>query len=168
MIDVISNHLVQMEEADTAELLKYIYPDLVKKNPNNEYEGTDYYSERRNIDIEFKNRKNCKKTNLPYHTYLIEKPKYDKLMAYENGYYICTGANGIYCWDVKKYTQEIGVNWQWEKHSKNTLFGDRDEYVDKLCDYWNIGFADNLTFLLLYPELISEKINRFPLSFMKY
>lgn len=163
MIDAIQQHLISMDEQDTAELLKIIWKDLRRKS-NNIYEGTDYYSEGRNLDFELKNRKDG------FQTYMIEKEKYDKLIKYENPYYICTGANGIYAFPVHQYTKEIGVNWITEMQPKNTMFGGYDISVPKELDYWNIGyeFVENLTFLLLYPEVMSEKIKRFPLVNMRY
>lgn len=167
MIPAITKHLLSMEEADTAELLKIIWKDLVKKS-DNQYEGTDYYTSKVNYDFELKNR--ADKYENGFQTYLIEKHKFDKLIQFENPYYICTGGNGIYAFPVHKYVKEIGVNWVEELHSKNTKFGGKDEYVPKECDYWNISydFVENLTFLLLYPQVMSEKIKRFPLVNMKY
>ena len=163
MVKVIEDYLLSLNESSTAELLKIIYPDIRPKSPNI-YNPTDYVSDKVGIDFELKNR------NYGYGSYLIEKDKYDRLMECNIGYYICVGANGFFCWDVKKYTNENTLNWRWEKHPKTTYYGNTT-LVDKLVDYWPISEAENLTaLLLLYPFLYTNNKNekKFMFDFMKY
>jgi hypothetical protein len=163
MVQVIEDYLLSLNESSTAELLKIIYPDIRRKS-NDPYNFTDYISDKVGIDFELKNR------NDGYGSYLIEKDKYDRLMECNTGYYICVGANGIYCWDVKKYTNENRLHWQVDKYSKTTEFERRGK-IDKICDYWSISEAENLTpILLLHPFLYTNNKNdrKFMFDFMKY
>jgi hypothetical protein len=163
MVQVIEEYLLGLNETSTAELLKIIYPDLRPKSCN-QYNPTDYVSDKVKIDFELKNR------NEGYGSYLIEKDKYDKLMECDTGYYISVGANGIYCWDVKKYTNENKLHWQIDKYQKTTEF-ERTNKVDKICDYWSISEAENLTaVLLLHPFLYTNNKNdrKFMFDFIRY
>jgi hypothetical protein len=163
MVQVIEEYLLSLTETSTAELLKIIYPDLRPKSPNI-YNPTDYVSDKAQVDLELKNR------NDGFYSYLIEKDKYDKLMLCDTGYYISVGANGIFCWDVKKFTNENNLNWRYDKYSKTTEFKNRKK-VDKLVDYWSISEAENLTaVLLLHPFLYTNNKNpkKFMFDFMKY
>jgi len=163
MVQVLEEYLLSLNESSTAELLKIVYPDLRPKSINI-YNPTDYVSDKAQVDIEFKNR------NEGYYSYLIEKDKYEKLMECDTGYYISVGANGIFCWDVKKYTNENSLNWRWEKHNKTSEFQDRTK-IDKLVDYWSISEAENLTaVLLIHPFLHTNNKNpkKFMFDFMKY
>lgn len=163
MVQVIEDYLLSLNESSTAELLKIIYPDLRPKSPNI-YNPTDYVSDKAGVDLELKNR------NEGYYSYLIEKEKFEKLMLCNIGYYISVGGNGIFGWDVKKYSNENSLNWRWEKHPKTTEFGNTT-LVDKLVDYWPISEAENLTAILLihpffYTNYKNEK--KFMFDFMKY
>jgi hypothetical protein len=163
MVQVLEDYLLSLNELSTAELLKIIYPDIRPKS-SNQYCPTDYRSDKADVDIEVKNR------NDGFYSYLIEKDKYDKLMLCNIGYYISVGANGIFCWDVKKYTNENTLHWRWEKHNKTSEFDDRTK-VDKLVDYWPISEAENLTaVLLIHPFLYTNNKNpkKFMFDFMKY
>lgn len=163
MVPVIQEYLLSLNETSTAELLKKIYPDLRPKS-NNQFNPTDYVSDKAGIDFELKNR------NAGYFKYLIEKDKYDELMKCNTGYYISVGDNGIFCWDVKKYTNENKLNWVYDSYSKTTEF-DRKEKIDKLVDYWCITEAENLTpILLLHPFLYTNNKNerKFMFDFIRY
>jgi hypothetical protein len=91
-------------------------------------------------------------------------------MLCDTGYYISTGANGIYCWDVKKFTNENSLNWRIDKHNKTSTFEDRTK-IDKLVDYWSISEAENLTaILLLHPFFYTNYKNekKFMFDFIRY
>ena len=162
MVQPLRDYCLFIKERDTAQLLKYIYPDLRPKSLN-QFNPTDYVSDKIGIDFELKNR------NEGYGAYLIEKDKYDVLMECNIGYYICTGGNGIYCFDVKKYTNENKLYWRTELHNKTTEFEDNRK-VPKEVDYWNISEAENLNILLSYPyhQTNHKSDKRFTFDFMKY
>jgi hypothetical protein len=163
MVQPIGAYLLSLKEKDTAALLKLIYPDLKPKSPDI-FCPTDYYSQKKGIDFELKNR------NDEYFNYLIEKPKYEKLMDCNIGYYVCTGGNGIYCWDVKKYTDEYNNNLGWHQKllPETTEFGET-KMVMKTISLLDIHYAENLNCLLTYPYHQNRtKDKRFSFDFMIY
>ena len=130
-----------MKYLDEKELIEILreekYPDLEKMK--NEFSKWDCTSADDALVIELK----CRRKHYP--TMLIEKPKFEALLARakELDYtplYINSTPTGIYSWDLTK----VLIEWKIEnKHPATTSFGARGR-VPKEVGYLNIEDAEIL------------------------
>jgi len=124
-------------EQDLFDFLKQKYiPDLVKAK--NQMSRWDCYSPKYKMRIELK----CRRTHYP--TLLIERKKYDAMIAESAKHndipsYINSTPKGIYFFDLSK------VNPQWEVNSRNpstTYWG--GERIEKEVAYLDISQAKEI------------------------
>ena len=98
-----------------------------------QYSHYDCYSLETGVDIELKCR------NKHYDDLLIEKAKYDKLIARANKFgtlavYISQTPQGIYAFNISKLTEPV---WETRGMPKTSHFNQR-QFVDKVVGYLNI------------------------------
>lgn len=123
-----------MNEKELFEFLKGLDDSLVMMKQK--YSRHDCVSEKHKSVIELK----CRKKH--YDTMLIEKKKYDALVAKAEAlgytpYYINSTPEGIYSWNLN----DIEINWKIEnKHPATTSFGNRMR-VEKEVGYLDIAYA---------------------------
>ena len=122
-----------MNEKELFEWLKDNHiPDLEKTN---QFDYTDAYSKKYNMNIELKSR------YTHYDSLLIEKTKWDKLMAMQNPRYVNYTPKGIYSFDLTKVEPRF---WFDRLMPKTTEFENTEKIVK------TVGFLDiNLAVPLL-------------------
>lgn len=76
--------------------------------------------------------------------FMIEKNKYDKLMEFDEGYYVCffKKSNLSLVWDVRKIRPP---KWEIMKCPENTQFGGYNKKVDKVVN--KLSYDDAITIL---------------------
>lgn len=124
-------HVGKWKEQDLFEYLQGKQEDLALME--NEYSRWDCVSKTGGYIAELK----CRRKHYP--TLLIEKKKYDALIAQANeigykAYYVNSTPKGIYQWDLTK----VEIEWKVEhKHPATTSFGNRHR-VAKEVGYLHI------------------------------
>jgi hypothetical protein len=115
-----------------------IVPDL--KLSNNTYSKWDCWTSKYQLHIELK----CRYAH--YDDLLIEKNKYDALMALDTGVrYICSTPVGVYSFNIKEILEP---NWIIEKMPQTTNFNDEPYFIEKNVGYINISNSINITHLI--------------------
>jgi hypothetical protein len=126
-----------MNEQKLFQLLKSnLFPDL---KSTDEYNLTDAFSLQYSLTIELK----CRHRH--FDTLLIEKPKYEALIAKLNCRYINSTPNGVYSWDLHKVKEPTWFNHQMPA---STQFEHYDKQVIKTVGYLHINDAKNLSNIL--------------------
>lgn len=114
-----------------------LVPDL--EFAKKQFSKWDCYTEKYNIFIELK----CRYTH--YDDLLIEKSKYDALMALDTGVrYICSTPVGVYSFNLKEIPEP---EWITENMPNVTMFSNK-HWVEKTVGYININMATNITYLI--------------------
>lgn len=133
----------EFNEEDLFNLLKEkILFDLEKRHPMSYRDG---YSPKYDLTIELK----CRKSH--YHSYIIEKIKWDKLIEFKNVRYINSTPLGIYSFDLKKINDIV---WFEQKLPKTTEF-ETNEKINKVVGLLPIKLAKNITYILNGKENIN-------------
>lgn len=146
MIELLESYLLGLNEVKLFQLFKGTrrFKNL-RRRSTDKYDNIDWYLPDEDLYIEGKCRKET------YQSYLIEKKKYNRLIEHPNCWYVSSGGNGIFTWDLQEYIKRNKMYWSTDKYPKTSEFKDKTK-IDKLCDYLNISEADYLTSeLLLYP-----------------
>ena len=122
-----------MIEAELYEILKTRIPDLTLSDEP--YSRYDCYSLSKRLDIELK----CRRKH--YDTLLLEKDKYDALLARAarhdtRPYYINSTPKGIYVFKLK----EINPKWEKKYLPKTTDFSNTNK-IDKVVTFLHIKDA---------------------------
>ena len=144
-----SEVLAGLTEAGLHELLRdHLYEDLVRVS-NDEYSANDCWSQEHGIYVELK----CRRTH--YDTLMLEKVKYDRLIAEANKIgmlplYICSTPQGIYQFNLEL----IPLQWQEMSNLPATTEFDNQERVVKVIAMLPLDLATPI--LIWYPEYKSE------------
>lgn len=123
-----------MTEHQFYDYLKIIYPDLEKTN---QFDPTDVYSINNNMRSELK----CRRDD--FHSFLIEKIKWDKLMGCteQDVFYMCSSHMGIWKFRVQELPEPL---WGIEMHNKTTEFGDNTK-IPKVVGYYPKELGTEIT-----------------------
>lgn len=127
---------INLNEGKLINLLKNLVPSLEKTS--NYWDSTDIFSTQKNLVIELKCR------NAHYDTILIEKKKYDAIMAseFKNKRFIASTPSGVWCWDLCQIEEPVWApTWLPTDESKR-------EYTWKDAGYLPITTALNIRDLL--------------------
>lgn len=150
MIPIIKHYLENLDQDQLFDLMKRTprFRSLVDRNENNKFDSIDWYLPTEDLYIEGKCRKN------EWDQYLIEKHKYDHLIQNKNCWYVSTGGNGIYAWDLHHLKDIKHYQMHWVKRwcNETTQFGETKR-IQKLTDILHIADAKEYlhTYLLMYP-----------------
>jgi len=121
------------KEQDLFDWLKLKIPDLVKSSDR--FSVWDCYSESIKCRIELK----CRRKH--YNTLLIEKKKYDSMIAKcgsnETPVYLNSTPKGIYGWNLKN----LKIEWETNNLNPATTDFDRNKRIPKEVGYLNIKEA---------------------------
>lgn len=115
-----------------------LVPDL--ELSQRKYSKWDCWSNIYKLHIELK----CRYTH--YDDLLIQKDKYDALLALDTGVrYICSTPKGVYSFNIKEIPEP---NWNIEKMPQSTFFQEEPVFIEKEIGYININQAINITHLI--------------------
>jgi hypothetical protein len=127
--------LVELNKLDEDQLFLLFqkkYSNIINLNLEDEFSPVDWYIPNKNIHIEAK----CRYKHFP--TLFLEEIKYQKLIQYENCWYINSTPCGIFGWDVHK----LEPTFQNRLMTKNQQFGKKElvwksvaELDISKCDY---------------------------------
>jgi len=114
-----------------------LIPDL--EFADRKFSKWDCFSTRYNIHIELK----CRYTH--YDDLLIQKDKYDSLLALDTGVrYICSTPKGVYSFNIKEIEEP---EWETRLLPSTTEFSNSYQ-KEKIVGYLNIHKATNITYLI--------------------
>jgi hypothetical protein len=126
--------IYKLNEKQLFQLIKEnLLPDLVSTD---EYNHNDGFSLQYGITIELK----CRTRH--FDTLVIEKPKYDALIAKKKCRYINSTPQGIYSWNLKKIPEP---NWIQKEMVSSTLYFRNSNMTLKTVGYLHIKDAKNIT-----------------------
>lgn len=86
-----------LNEEDTMNLLKFIFPDIYKIEVKPPYDRIDFHVPASNLYIEHKKRNGMFFDG----GMTLDKPKYDDLMKEDNPYFLNSTPIGIFIWNVR-------------------------------------------------------------------
>lgn len=122
-----------MKEEDLIAFLQRRMPDLTKTD---QFNRTDCYSNEWDLIVEMKSRTEH------YNDILIEKDKYDALMASDkkNKRYIVSTPKGIYSFDIEK-VKFVNDEWYLKLLPETTFFKEKPNYIYKWANTMDIKYA---------------------------
>jgi hypothetical protein len=151
MIPEIKDKLLKLDQFELFDLMKQI-PRFRSLEWRSEdiMDRIDWYLPTEDLHIEGKCRRET------YEDYIIEKDKFEELMKYDNCWYISSGGNGIFAWDLKELINvtKYKMCWGWYLMNDKTEFGEPKK-VWKETEKLHIAYA-----IYLHPQLLMFPYDR--------
>jgi hypothetical protein len=144
--DEISNYLLNLTEQTLFERFTNHkrFRKMVRRSED-PMDSIDWYLPSEDLYIEGKCREYTGQS------YLIEEKKYNSLIVHPNCWYVSSGGNGIFAWDLQEYIKKNKMYFNQHIYPKTSKFED-NKNIKKSCDYLPIDEAIYLTAeLLLFP-----------------
>ena len=131
-----------LNEEDTMNLLKFIFPDIYKIEVVPPYDRIDFHVPASNLYIEHK-----KRTGMFFEGMTLDKPKYDDLMKEENPYFLNSTPIGIFVWNLRLLGE---LEWViTDKSPRGNKGYKRNETETNPITYLPYEKCNDLTYLLL-------------------
>jgi len=131
-----------LNEEDTMNLLKFIFPDIYKIEVVPPYDRIDFHVPSFNLYIEHK-----KRTGMFFEGMTLDKPKYNDLMKEENPYFLNSTPIGIFVWNLRLLGE---LEWVITDKSPKGNRGYKRNYTEtNPITYLSYEKCNDLTYLLL-------------------
>lgn len=131
-----------LNEEDTLNLLKNIFPDIYKIEVTPPYDRIDFHVPSSNLYIEHK-----KRTGMFFEGMTLDKPKYDDLMKEENPYFLNSTPIGLFIWNLRLLGE---LEWVLtDKSPRGNTGNKRHQTETNYITYLSYEKCNDLTYLLL-------------------
>lgn len=131
-----------LNEEDTMDLLKFIFPDIYKIEVTPPYDRIDFHVPSYNLHIEHK-----KRTGMFFDGMTLDKPKYDDLIKEENPYFLNSTPIGLFIWNLRLLGE---LEWVLtDKSPRGNTGHKRHQTETNYITYLPYEKCNDLTYLLL-------------------